>query len=241
MTVRCSAFGSRDRSPECSRCTECGVAQGRSQAGNSAGQFAAALEAGDQLKIAATFAAFSSQRLSDGPAIARSEGQWTEGHARQRRPRQIRCRGERPRELPGRDARCGSRCTFAMVPTATEDPGVPVQATEQNLEQQIVAAEVFSEFAKGYNLLDLRHTAIEKISGIPLLSTQAKHALIVAPAYSDVCNVDDPNSSPEVSPRATDWPRRGVFSTRLIRAIIRPSATRSSVSSAAGAPARRLR
>lgn len=74
--------------------------------------------------------------------------------------------------------------------------GAPDQL-RQKLEQRIVATGVFAVLAQGYkDLLSLRQNAIEKISGIPLLSVQAKRALIVAPAYGSTCNIEDPKSDP---------------------------------------------
>ena len=75
--------------------------------------------------------------------------------------------------------------------------GVPDQLREK-LEERFVATGVFGVLAIGYkDLLGLRQRAIEKISGIPLLSAQATRALIVAPAYGSVCNIEDPNSDPD--------------------------------------------
>lgn len=65
------------------------------------------------------------------------------------------------------------------------------------LEELIIATGAFSQLAKGYKeLLRLRQTAIDNISSVPLLSSRAKHALIVAPLYTKECKIDDLSSIP---------------------------------------------
>jgi hypothetical protein len=74
--------------------------------------------------------------------------------------------------------------------------GVP-DKLKQELQNKLIASGVFGVLAGGYKkLLELRANAIANISGIPLLSAQAKHALLVEPAYGSVCKIDDPNKNP---------------------------------------------
>lgn len=74
--------------------------------------------------------------------------------------------------------------------------GIPDQLRGK-LEELIIKTGAFGELAKGYKvLLGLRQTAIDNISSVPLLSSRAKHALIVAPLYTKDCKIEDPGSIP---------------------------------------------
>lgn len=74
--------------------------------------------------------------------------------------------------------------------------GLPDLA-RQKLAEAIVASGVFDKMAAGYSkLLDLRKAAIMKIAEVPLLSAQARHVLLVAPAYGTACNIGDTAADP---------------------------------------------
>jgi len=74
--------------------------------------------------------------------------------------------------------------------------GIPDQLRGK-LEELVIKTGAFEKLAKGYKeLLRLRLTAIDNISSVPLLSSRAKRALIVAPLYSKDCKIDDAGSVP---------------------------------------------
>jgi hypothetical protein len=74
--------------------------------------------------------------------------------------------------------------------------GLPDQA-RQKIARAVIDSQIFKKLVGGYaTLLSLRERAIQRLSDIPLLSLQARHALLVPSAYDTKCEIDNSSKPP---------------------------------------------